>query len=149
MITARSRLGEVTAQSRLGHSSVTARSQLNHGIFSMITAQSILQTQNVFRWLLQMSSDDMSTPFQVIHGLVIQVMAWYRHAKRQYHSIAYIDRCHYALIRFILIIFYFDLFILLKNKPLWWSRYNLITPWVIPCNLSLFYYCTWEDYFVL
>ena len=40
MITAQSRLGEVTAQSRLGHSSVTARSQLNHGIFSMITAQS-------------------------------------------------------------------------------------------------------------
>ena len=42
MITAQSRLGEVTAQSRRGHSSVTARSQLNHGIFSMITAQSRL-----------------------------------------------------------------------------------------------------------
>ena len=39
MITAQSRLGEVTAQSRQGHSSVTARSQLNHGIFSMITAR--------------------------------------------------------------------------------------------------------------
>ena len=35
-----SRLGEVTA--RRSHSSVTARSQLNHGIFSMITAQSRL-----------------------------------------------------------------------------------------------------------
>ena len=42
MITAQSRLGEVTAQSWRGHSSVTARSQLNHGIFSMITAQSRL-----------------------------------------------------------------------------------------------------------
>ena len=42
MITAQSWLGEVTAQSRLGHSSVTVRSQLNHGIFSMITAQSRL-----------------------------------------------------------------------------------------------------------
>ena len=31
MITAQSRLGEVTAQSRRGHSSVTARSQLSHG----------------------------------------------------------------------------------------------------------------------
>ena len=37
MITAQSRLGEVTAQSRPGHSSVTARSQLSHG---EITAQS-------------------------------------------------------------------------------------------------------------
>ena len=37
MITAQSRLGEVTAQSRRGHSSVTARSQLSHG---EITAQS-------------------------------------------------------------------------------------------------------------
>ena len=49
MIMAQSRLGEITAQSRRGHSSVTARSnsvtarsQLNHGIFSMITAQSPL-----------------------------------------------------------------------------------------------------------
>ena len=42
MITVQWRLGEVTAQSRLGHSSVTARLQLNHGIFSMITAQSRL-----------------------------------------------------------------------------------------------------------
>ena len=42
MITAQSRLGEVTAQSRLGHSSVTPQSQLNHGIFSMITARSQL-----------------------------------------------------------------------------------------------------------
>ena len=50
MITAQSRLGEVTAQSRRGHSSVTARSQLshgevtalNHGILSMITARSHL-----------------------------------------------------------------------------------------------------------
>ena len=31
MLTAQSLLREVTAQSRLGHSSVTARSQLNHG----------------------------------------------------------------------------------------------------------------------
>ena len=37
MITAQSRLGEVTAQSRLGHSSVTARSQLSH---CEVTAQS-------------------------------------------------------------------------------------------------------------
>ena len=37
MITAQSRLGEVTAQSRRGHSSVTARSQLSHG---EVTAQS-------------------------------------------------------------------------------------------------------------
>ena len=42
MITAQSQLGEVTAQWRLGHSSVTAQSQLNHGIFSMITARSQL-----------------------------------------------------------------------------------------------------------
>ena len=42
MIMAQSRLGEVTAQSRRGHSSVTARSQLSHGILSMITAQSRL-----------------------------------------------------------------------------------------------------------
>ena len=49
MIMAQSRLGEITAQSRRGHSSVTARSnsvtarsQLNHGIFSMITTQSPL-----------------------------------------------------------------------------------------------------------
>ena len=47
MITAQSRLGEVTGQSRRGHRSVTARSQLSHGevtahIFSMITAQSRL-----------------------------------------------------------------------------------------------------------
>ena len=37
MITAQSRLGEVTAQSWRGHSSVTARSQLSHG---EVTAQS-------------------------------------------------------------------------------------------------------------
>ena len=37
MITAQSRLGEVTAQSRRGHSSVTVRSQLSHG---EVTAQS-------------------------------------------------------------------------------------------------------------
>ena len=37
MITAQSRLGEVTAQSRRGHSSVMARSQLSHG---EVTAQS-------------------------------------------------------------------------------------------------------------
>ena len=37
MITAQSRLGEVTAQPRRGHSSVTARSQLSHG---EVTAQS-------------------------------------------------------------------------------------------------------------
>ena len=37
MITAQSRLGEVTAQSRRGHSSVTPRSQLSHG---EVTAQS-------------------------------------------------------------------------------------------------------------
>ena len=37
MITAQSRLGEVTAQSRRGHSSVTARSQLSYG---EVTAQS-------------------------------------------------------------------------------------------------------------
>ena len=37
MITAQSRLGEVTAQSRRGHISVTARSQLSHG---EVTAQS-------------------------------------------------------------------------------------------------------------
>ena len=47
LITARSQLNHgifsmITAQSRLGHSSVTVRSQLNHGIFSMITAQSRL-----------------------------------------------------------------------------------------------------------
>ena len=42
MIPAQSRLAEVTAQSRRGHSSVTARSQLSHGIFSMITARSQL-----------------------------------------------------------------------------------------------------------
>ena len=50
MITAQSRLGEVTAQSRRGHSSVTARSQLSHGEVTaqsrhlqyMITAQSQL-----------------------------------------------------------------------------------------------------------
>ena len=35
-------VGEVTAQSRRGHSSVMARSQLNHSILSMITAQSRL-----------------------------------------------------------------------------------------------------------
>ena len=37
MITAQSRLGEITAQWRRGHSSVTARSQLSHGV---VTAQS-------------------------------------------------------------------------------------------------------------
>ena len=37
MITAQSRIGEVTAQSRRGHSSVTAGSQLSHG---EVTAQS-------------------------------------------------------------------------------------------------------------
>ena len=37
MITTQSRLGEVTAQSRQGHSSATARSQLSHG---KVTAQS-------------------------------------------------------------------------------------------------------------
>ena len=37
MITAQSRLGEVTAQSRQCHSSVTAKSQLSHG---EVTAQS-------------------------------------------------------------------------------------------------------------
>ena len=37
MITAQSRLGEVTAQSRRGHGSVTAKSQLSHG---EVTAQS-------------------------------------------------------------------------------------------------------------
>ena len=51
MIMAQSRLGEVTAQSRRGHSSVTARSQLSHGevtvqsrlghsCYSEVTAQS-------------------------------------------------------------------------------------------------------------
>ena len=39
MITAQSRLGEVTAQSRRGHSSVTARSRLNHGpVHGSVTA---------------------------------------------------------------------------------------------------------------
>ena len=42
MITTQSRLGKVTAQSRWGHSSITARSQLAVNIFSMITAQSRL-----------------------------------------------------------------------------------------------------------
>ena len=47
MIMAQSRLGEVTAQSRRGHSSVTARSQQGHSIFSMITAQSWLGHSSV------------------------------------------------------------------------------------------------------
>ena len=46
MITAQSRLAEVTAQSRGGHTSVTARS-LNHGIFNMITARSQLNHGSV------------------------------------------------------------------------------------------------------
>ena len=44
MITAQPRLGEVTAQSRRGHSSVTARSQLSHG---KVTAQSRLSHSSV------------------------------------------------------------------------------------------------------
>ena len=56
MITAQSRLGEVTARSRQGHSSVTARSQLSHG---SVTAQS---------WHLQYDHGSVTARSQLNHG---------------------------------------------------------------------------------
>ena len=56
MITAQSWLGEVPAQSRQGHSSVTARSQLSHG---EVTAQS---------WHLQYDHGSFTARSQLNHG---------------------------------------------------------------------------------